>query len=149
MSFCEIEAWCGELVPDDSFFARLHRYGAEWFRDEDFAGIYKDSNLGRPNVPPSLLARALILQNYAGCSDRELVARIRFDLRYKKALDVPIDYTGFHPSLLSHFRTRLILDEKDNLVFEKSIQAAVNSGVLKKGDVQAMDSMPVKGAAAL
>ena len=149
MSFCEIEAWCGELVPDDSFFARLHRYGAEWFRDEDFAGIYKDSNLGRPNVPPSLLARALILQNYAGCSDRELVARIRFDLRYKKALDVPIDYTGFHPSLLSHFRARLILDEKDNLVFEKSIQAAVNSGVLKKGDVQAMDSMPVKGAAAL
>ncbi len=149
MSFCEIEAWCGELVPEDSFFSRMHRYGADWFRDEDFAGIYKDSNKGRPTVPPSLLARALILQNYTGCSDRELVARIQFDLRYKKALDVSIDYAGFHPSLLSHFRARLILNDKDSLIFEKSIKAALDSGCLKEDDVQAMDSMPIKGAAAL
>ena len=46
MSFLEIEAWCGELVPEDSFYARMNRYGDSWFRDEDFAGIYKDSNLG-------------------------------------------------------------------------------------------------------
>lgn len=149
MSFSDIEAWCGTLVPEDSFYARMYKHGHTWFRDEDFADMYKASGTGRPTLPPSLLARALILQNYASCSDRELVDRIRFDLRYKKALDLPVEHPGFHPSLLSHFRARLLLNNKESLVFERSLETALKAGVLKKDDVQAIDSMPIIGAAAL
>ena len=43
---------------------------------------------GRPSVPPSLLATALLLQTYDGVSDEEAKARADFDLRWKVALGV-------------------------------------------------------------
>ncbi|MBX3169969.1 MAG: transposase [Candidatus Eremiobacteraeota bacterium] len=89
----------------------------------------------------------MLLQNYRGCSDRELVERIRFDLRYKVALGVKVDYAGFDPSLLSIFRARLLLHRKESLAFEKTVKAAHQHGLI--GDVQPIDSMPIFGAAAL
>ena len=84
MTFCDVDAWCGDLIPENSFFARMQRYGDTWFRDEDFAHLYKDSGTGSPTLPPAMIARALILQNYAPCSDRELVARIRLTFATKR-----------------------------------------------------------------
>jgi len=109
-TFTEVEAWCAPLLDPNSFYAKMNRYGAIWFRDDDFAGMYRAG--GRPSVPPSLLAMALMLQMYTDVSDRELVQRLRFDLRFKYALNVPIEYPGFDPSLLSHFRSRLLEHEK-------------------------------------
>jgi len=107
------------------------------------------SRRGRPSVPPSLLARAILLQNYDNVSDRELIERIRFDLRYKMALDVPIEYGGFDPSLLSIFRSRLILHEMEGCAFERSIERARQSNILGEGAAQAIDSAPINGAAAV
>jgi transposase len=50
----------------------LHR--AELFRDEDFTALYCLGN-GRPSVPPSLLATALLLQTYERVSDEEAKAK--------------------------------------------------------------------------
>ena len=45
-------------------------------------------NTGRPSVPLSLLATALVLQTYAGVSDDEAKQRADYDLRWKVALGV-------------------------------------------------------------
>ncbi|MHB2018227.1 MAG: IS1182 family transposase [Candidatus Xenobia bacterium] len=147
LSFIEAEAWCSHLIDEKSFYAKLHDHGESWFRDDDFADMY--ARRGRPSVPPSLLVRALALQNHDNISDRELVNRVRFDLRYKYALNVPIDYEGFDPSLLTVFRSRLLLHEKGKQLLELSLLRARESGVLSEEDKQAVDSMPILGAAAV
>jgi hypothetical protein len=146
LTFEDAQVQCGALMDKESFYSLLGEHGHKWIVDEDYAAIY-DPILGRGCVPPSLLVRALLLQNYRKCSDRELVERIRFDLRYKVALAVAVDYPGFDSSLLSVFRARLILHQKERLAFEKTVKDAKESGLI--GDVQPIDSMPIIGAAAL
>ena len=61
-------------VGRDSFYGFLAVHQGELFRDEDFADLYCLDN-GRPSIPPSLLATALLLQAYEGASDQEAKAR--------------------------------------------------------------------------
>jgi transposase len=70
-----------EFVGRDSFYGWLASQRGELFRDEEFAGLYALDN-GRPSVPPSLLATALVLQTYAGVSDEEAKQRADYDLRW-------------------------------------------------------------------
>ena len=57
-------------VGRDSFYGFLASHREELFRDEDFTSLYCSDN-GRPSVPPSLLAMALLLQVHDGVSDDE------------------------------------------------------------------------------
>jgi hypothetical protein len=50
-----------DFVGGNSFYAFLANHCGELFRDESFAGLYAPKR-GRPSVPPSLLATALVLQ---------------------------------------------------------------------------------------
>jgi transposase len=61
--------------------------------DEDFADCYSEHH-GRPSIPPSLLARVLLLAYRDGLSDERAMEAVRFDLRWKIALDLPIDHPG-------------------------------------------------------
>jgi hypothetical protein len=61
-------------VGRDSFYGFLNLHRGELFRDEHFADLYCSDN-GRPSVPPSLLAMALLLQVHDGVSDEEAKAR--------------------------------------------------------------------------
>jgi hypothetical protein len=61
----EADTAYGEFVGRDSFYGWLASQRDELFRDEEFAGLYAPST-GRPSVPPSLLATALVLQTYDG-----------------------------------------------------------------------------------
>jgi transposase len=74
-------------------------------RDQDFAECYSAYH-GRPSIPPSLLAKILLLAFREGLSDQRAMDAVRFDLRWKVALDLPIDHPGFHPTSLVHFRAR-------------------------------------------
>jgi hypothetical protein len=95
-------------VGRDSFYGFLASHRTELFHDEDFTGLYCSDN-GRPSVPPSLLATALVLQAQDGVSDEEAKARADFDLRWKVALGVGLEERPFAKSTLQLFRARLIL----------------------------------------
>ena len=68
-----------ELVGRDSFHWQLGQARDQLFRDEDFAALYGLDN-GRPSVPPSLLATALLTQARDKVSDAEVQRRTRLDL---------------------------------------------------------------------
>ena len=87
-------------VPPDSFYGRMGTVSDVLFSDEDLAMMYSPDN-GRPSLPPSLLSGVLLLQFYDGVSDGEAVQRLLFDLRWKVALNLPLDYAGFDPSSLT------------------------------------------------
>jgi hypothetical protein len=73
---------------------------------------------------------------------------VRFDLRWKVALGLPLDHEGFHPTSLVKFRTRLLLHGKERVVFERSLALARELGLLEQAVEQVVDSTPMLGAAA-
>jgi hypothetical protein len=123
----EADTLYGEFVGRDSFYGWLASQRDELFRDEEFAGLYAVSN-GRPSVPPSLLATALVLQTYAGVSDDEAKQRADYDLRWKVALGVGVDARPFAKSTLQEFRAQLIVHEQAALIFRRSLELARRRG---------------------
>ena len=119
-----------DFVGRDSFYGFLASQRGQLFRDEDFAEFYCPDN-GRPSVPPSLLATALLLQTHDRVSDEEAKARADYDLRWKVALGIEIDERPFAKSTLQLFRAQLILKDKMQAVFVRSLELAKQSGYLK------------------
>ena len=119
-----------EHVGRDSFYGFLAATAEQLFRDEDFAALYCPDN-GRPSVPPSLLATALLLQAYDGVSDEEAKARADFDLRWKVALGVGLEERPFAKSTLQVFRAQLILHEQVRAVFQQSLAFARRTGYFR------------------
>ncbi len=109
-------SWCGNVVPRDSFYGLLAEHGDRIVPDEDFVACYSERR-GRPAIPPSLLAKILLLAYRCGLSDRQAMEAVRFDLRWKVALGLPLDHEGFHPTSLVKFRARLLLHGKERVVF--------------------------------
>jgi hypothetical protein len=126
----EADTAYGEFVGRASFYGWLAGQRGELFRDEQFAGLYVLDN-GRPSVPPSLLAVALVLQTYDGVSDDEAKQRADYDLRWKVALGVELDARPFAKSTLQEFRAQLIVHEEQAAIFRASLEAAQRRGKLR------------------
>jgi transposase len=140
----------GELVgplPEGSFFALLAEHGERIVRDEDFADCYS-GGIGRPSIPPSQLAKVLLLQYRSGVSDEQAMEAVAWDLRWKIALGLPVDHIGWSPSTLTRFRARLMLHGKDRLALENTLALAEELGLLDAPAEQIVDSTPMLGAAA-
>src|SRR6266571_4790184 len=128
----EADTLYGEFVGKRTFYGYLASQRRELFRDEDFARLYCPNN-GRPSVPPSLLATALVLQAYDGVSDDEATRRAAFDLQWKVALSVELDVRPFAKSTLQEFRAQLIVHDQTRAIFQRSLEVAQRRGVWKKG----------------
>ena len=123
----EADMTYGAFVGRDSFYGWLASQRGELFRDEEFAGLYVLDN-GRPSVPPSLLATALVLQTYDGVSDDEAKQRADYDLRWKVALGVELDARPFAKSTLQEFRAQLIVHQEQAAIFQTSLELAKRRG---------------------
>ena len=128
----EADTLYGEFVGKRTFYGYLASQRRELFCDEDFAPLYCPNN-GRPSVPPSLLATALVLQAYDGVSDDEATRRAAFDLQWKVALSVELDVRPFAKSTLQEFRAQLIVHDQTRAIFQRSLEVAQRRGVWKKG----------------
>jgi len=136
-------------VGEDSFHGILGRMGASWFRDEDFEGLYRETH-GRPSVPPSQLCIALLLQTYDGVSDDEAIDRSAYDLRWKVALGLEISEKLCAKSTLQLFRSKLVLNDAYQQVFNKSIEVCREAGLLKRSKLRAaIDTTPILGRGAV
>lgn len=135
-------------VPADSFYGRMAAISDVLFPDEDLSMMYSPDN-GRPSLPPSLMNGALLLQFYDNVSDEETVARTKFDLRWKVALKLPLDFPGFHPTSLTKYRNRLIENEQERYAFDRFITVAREAGFIPDRVTLLTDTTNVKGAGAV
>jgi len=150
-SLTEIYLWSGKtepLVEPGSFFDRFAKARPQLLPDDDFAHWYV-AGKGRPSVPPSVVAGAFLLALREDCSDREAEQRMRYDLRWKWALDLGLDDIGCDHTTLCLFRGRLLAHEEEGRLFQQLVRRAVDAGLLRKSMLQVMDSSPVLGAAAV
>jgi hypothetical protein len=123
----EADTVYGDFVGRATFYGFLAAQREVLFRDDDFAALYSP-RLGRPSVPPSLLAMALVLQTYAGVSDEEATQRAAYDLRWKVALGVAVESRPFAKSTLQEFRAQLILHAEQRAIFRRSLELAQQWG---------------------
>ena len=119
-----------DFVGTNSFYGFLASQRGFLFRDEDFAKLYCSGN-GRPSVPPSLLATALVLQTFQRVSDEEAKQRADYDLRWKVALGIGVDERPFAKSTLQEFRAQLILHEEAGALFRRSLELAKAHGYFR------------------
>jgi hypothetical protein len=134
-------------LPGGSFFALLAEHGERIVRDEDFAECYS-RRMGRPSIPPSQLARVMLLQHRTGLSDEAAMEAVAWDLRWKVALGLAVDHVGWHATSLTRFRARLLLHGKERLALENTLRLAEELGMLDGAAEQIIDSTPMLGAAA-
>jgi transposase len=134
-------------LPEGSFFALLAEHGERIVRDEDFADCYSEGT-GRPSIPPSQLAKVLLLQYRTGVSDEQAMESVAWDLRWKISLGLPVDHMGWSPSTLTRYRARLLLHGKERLALESTLSLAEELGLLDAPAEQIVDSTPMLGAAA-
>jgi IS5 family transposase len=135
---------CGHLVPAESIHRKLADLGDRLFSDADFADMYEAR--GRHSVPPSLLAKVMLLQAFEGTSDRETLHHVRCDLSWKVALHLPLQDEGFHHTVLTYFRERLRRSERPKRIFERFREVAIEAGLLTKRGTRVLDSTPILSA---
>jgi transposase len=145
-SLFEAQAW-PHRVPDDSFYARMGAVNDVLFTDDDLAKLYCDNN-GRRSLPPSLMSGVLLLQFYDDVSDQEAIARMCFDLRWKVALNLPLDFDPPHSSSLSVFRSRLVAGDQERYAFNRLIRVGREAGFLPDKITVLVDTMAQHGAGA-
>jgi hypothetical protein len=129
---------------------REHRH--ELF-DEDFqaelAGMYQDTQVGQPPVPPAQLGLATILQAYTGASDDEVLEAMVMDRRWQLVLDC-MDHAQapFSKTTLVAFRARLIAHQLDRRLLERTVELyGQATGRVAAGKLRAaLDASPLWGA---
>jgi hypothetical protein len=135
----------GDRVAADSIWAVLHRDCHRLFPDEMFADLF--ASTGRRSVPPQIVATVMLLQRWHGLSDREAVTAFEFDARWKYTCGgLDFDYPGFAHTVLVDMRARLARSERPRRIFEVTLEAAREAGVVSAKRV--LDSTPLYDAVA-
>ena len=135
-------------VAADSFYGRMGAVSDRLFKDDDLAEMYCAGN-GRPSIPPSLMCGVLLLQFYDDVSDREAVERMKYDMRWKVALNLPLDFAGIDPSTLVVFRKRLVRHARERYAFDRLIEVGRAAGFIPERVTMLIDTTSAKGAGAV
>lgn len=137
----------GHLVPAGSVFAFLAAHRGEVFPPELFADLFP-AGTGRPSLPGEVAASVLVLQALHDLSDRDAVAAVRCDIRWKVACGLSLDDEGFHPTTLTYWRRRLAASDRPDRIFEAVRAVVTATGVLGGKAMRALDSVVLDDAVA-
>jgi hypothetical protein len=138
-------AVCEGRVGKQSIWAVLYHQGDRLFGDELFTDLF--AGVGRRSVPPRIVATVMVLQRLQGCSDREAVEAFSFDARWKYACGgLAFDYPSFSHTVLVDMRARLGASARPERIFEVTVAAARQAGLV--GVRRVLDSTPLYDAVA-
>jgi DDE family transposase/transposase-like protein DUF772 len=130
-------------------FLRQHRHAlfADAFQQE-LMMLYKDQPQGQPPVPPAQLALATLLQAYTQVSDDEVIEATTMDRRWQLVLDcLDAETPPFSKGTLVAFRQRLMAQQMDRRLLERTVELAATSGAFGSRQLRAAwDSSPLWGA---
>jgi transposase len=140
-------ALCRHLVADGSVYAFLADHRRELVADQLFADLFP-SGRGRPSVPADVVATVMVLQALEGLSDREAASQLRQNIAWKVACGLPLTDPGFHPTVLTLWRTRLRGSERPERIFAAVRAVVEQTGILKGRQRRALDSTLLDDAVA-
>lgn len=106
------------------------------------------SDNGRAAVEPVILAGVMLLQFMEKAPDRQAVHNVRLNLGWKHALNLQVDYKGFHPTTLVYFRNRLLENDQARCVFDAVLHELNNKKLIERKGKQRIDSTHILGCVA-
>jgi transposase len=130
--------------PKGTVVTRLRDEFRELYRDEDFSRFYP--KLGQPTLAPWRMALVTVLQFLEQLSDRQAAEAVRSRIDWKYALGLELTDPGFHFSVLSEFRARLVDGQSQHLLLDTMLERFQQRGLLKARGKQRTDSTYVLAA---
>lgn len=116
---------------------------------QELAGLFKDSTVGKCPIAPAKICLAIIVQAYTGVSDDEALEAMVMDRRWQLVLDcIDGEQAPFGKGTLVRFRAALIAKGGDRRLIERTIEIAKKTqGYSQRSLRAALDSSPLWGAA--
>jgi len=99
------------------------------FDDEQFTDLYPSR--GQPGLAPWRLAFVTIMQFMENLSDRQAAEAVRARIDWKYVLGLELTDEGFHYSVLSEFRSRLLEGEAEQKLLDEILHRLKEKGLLK------------------
>ena len=138
------------LVDPDSIFGFLEAHRADLFPPRSLDDMFADPiRGGKPSVPGPVVLAALVLQGLLGVSDREVVERLTYDLRWKAACGVGVGEKGcFHPTVLVYWRNRIACSARPDRIGDAVRAVIAQCGAVRGKQRRVVDSTVVDDAVA-
>jgi len=114
------------------------------YQDSQFMALFP--RRGQPAEAPGRLALAVVLQFMENLSDREAADAVRGRIDWKYALGLALTDPGFDHTVLSEFRTRLVVGDAGLLLLDSLLQRLQEQGLVKARGRQRTDSTHVLAA---
>ncbi len=130
--------------PDGNIYMQMRDELGSIYSNDQFMELYSEE--GRPGWSPWRLALVTILQFAEDLSDRQAADAVRARLDWKYALSLELTDPGFHYSVLSEFRGRLVAHQKNQLLLDQILSRFKDKGFLKAHGQQRTDSTHVLAA---
>jgi transposase len=130
--------------PKGNPYMRMYDELGPIYSNPLFAHLFP--NNGQPSEDPARLALVLIMAFAEGLSDRQAADGVRSRIDWKFALALPLDDPGFDASVLSEFRTRLLIGQSERLLFDTLLDLLREHNLVKPGGRQRTDSTHVLAA---
>jgi transposase len=132
------------IFPKGNLYMQWYDTFGMLYADEDFRALFAPD--GQPALSPVRLSLVLILQFAEGLSDRQAAEAVRTRIDWKYLLGLALTDQGFHYSVLSEFRDRLLSGGMEQQLFEKVLEHLKAHQLLKVRGQQRTDSTQVLGA---
>jgi transposase len=130
--------------PKGTMVTRLRDEFCALYQDEDFRKFYPSR--GQPALPPWRLALTTVFQFLEHLSDRQAADAVRARIDWKYALGLELTDPGFHFSVLTEFRTRLVAGGAEHLLLDRMLERFKARGLVKARGKQRTDSTHVLAA---
>ena len=130
--------------PKGNLYLQLRDRFGMLYQNHQFAHLFAHD--GHPALAPARLALVTVFQFIEGVSDRQAADNVRDRISWKYALGLPLDDPGFDFSVLSEFRTRLLADDAEALLFDTVLTLLREASLLKARGKQRTDSTHVLAA---
>jgi transposase len=127
--------------PKGTLATRLRDEFAGLFEDADFRALYP--RRGQPGLAPWRLALVTVLQFLEQLSDRQAADAVRARIDWKYALGLELTDPGFHFSVLTEFRARLLAGGAEHLLLDRMLERFRHRGLVKARGKQRTDSTHV------
>ena len=114
------------------------------YGDEQFADLFP--RRGQPAEAPGRLAWNTVLQFVENLSDRAAADAVRGRLDWKYLLGLELTDPGFHHTVLSEFRSRLVAGQAEQQLLDRLLEQLQAQGLLQAGGRQRTDSTHILAA---
>ena len=123
--------------PKGTVVTRLRDEFSVLYEDEDFRKHYPTR--GQPGLAPWRLALVTVFQFLEHLSDRQAADAVRARIDWKYALGLELTDPGFHFSVLTEFRARLVAGKAEHRLLDRMLERFKARGLVKARGKQRTD----------